>query len=269
MNDDFGDRMKMLERVEAGRRLMPLVPICARMDGKGFSKYTENLKRPFDARLSVCMIETTKKLVEMTDARIGYTQSDEISLIYHSDRYETQVFFDGKLQKINSVLASIVTAIFNPMAKDLLGEDVPDIALFDCRVWSVPTTWEAVNAILWREQDATKNSISMAARHYYDHKDLHRKTGKEMQEMLFQKGINWNDYPSFFKRGTYVQRRTHKRPFTPDELNRIPERRRPPADAMVERSEVVQLDMPPLVRVENREAVVFECAEPVLKKDIS
>lgn len=264
MNDDFGDRMKLLEQAEAGRRLMPLLPIIARLDGKGFSKYTRNLERPYDKALSDCMIDATKHLVEEVDgAKLGYTQSDEISLVIHSETYEKQVFFDAKVQKLTSVLSSMLTGIFNDLARDLRDSGrVPGRAVFDCRVWSVPTRWEAANAILWREQDATKNSISMAASHYYSHKALMGKNGKEKQEMLFQKGVNWDKYPAFFKRGTFVQRRKVLRALTAAELERIPEKHRPPAGQLVERSEVRAIDMPPFGRVSNREAVVFDGAEP-------
>jgi tRNA(His) 5'-end guanylyltransferase len=76
---------------------------------------------------------------------------------------------------------------------------------FDARVYVVPTLEEAVNSFLWREQDATKNSITMAASAYYSHNELMNKNGSEKQEMLFQKEVNWNDYPTFFIRVSYVQ----------------------------------------------------------------
>jgi tRNA(His) 5'-end guanylyltransferase len=269
MTEDFGDRMKMLEQVEAGRRLMPLLPIIARLDGKGFSRYTADLERPFDRRLSDSMVDATRYLVEEVDgARIGYTQSDEISLVIYSETYERQVFFDAKVQKLTSVLASMLTGVFNDMMKDLRESgDVPGRAVFDCRVWSVPTRVEAANALLWREQDATKNSISMAARHYYSHRELQDKKGGEMQEMLFQKGINWDKYPDFFKRGTFVQRRKVVRPLTNIERARIPDKFRPPEGQAVERSEVRVLPMPPFAKVTNREAVVFDGEEPLTLAD--
>lgn len=113
---------------------------------------------------------------------------------------------------------------------------------------------------LWREMDATKNAISMAARSVYSHAALDHKTGSEMQEMLFAKGINFNDYPAFFKRGTFVRRSTVERIFTEEELARIPEKHRPLPDATCVRAHITPLDMPRFSKVTNREAVIFEGA---------
>ncbi len=88
-----------------------------------------------------------------------------------------------------SVLASMTTAFFNAHLPELLPEKIGILALFDCRVWQAPTLAEAANTFLWREFDAAKNSLSMAARHYYPHEALHKKTSAEMQEMLWQKGV--------------------------------------------------------------------------------
>lgn len=279
-NDAFGDRMKLYEQAEAGKRLMPLLPICVRIDGKGFSKWTKGLDRPYDSRLSKLMVETTKYLVDNIDGcKIGYTQSDEISLVIHSDSVASQVFFDGKLQKLCSVIASMTTAFFNSK-KDLMfiGYDSQVIscplpnrdrgyAIFDARVWNVPNMMEAANTLLWREQDATKNSISMASHHYFGHKKNLGLTGAQKQEMLFaEKGVNWNDYPTYFKRGVFVQKRSVFRNLTQEELNKIPEEHRPTEP--VQRSEVVELDMPPFGKVVNRTEVIFLGDKPLTIEDI-
>jgi tRNA(His) 5'-end guanylyltransferase len=262
--------MKAYEQQEAGRRFLPLLPVCARLDGKGFSKFTKELQRPYDSRLVELMCCTTAYLVQETQACIGYTQSDEISLVWYSDEYKSQIFFDRRVQKMVSVLASMTTAFFNAHLPEHLPEKTGVLALFDCRVWQVPTLEEATNTLLWREFDATKNSISMAARHYYPHKALHKKTGDEMQEMLWQKGVNWNDYPSFFKRGTFVQKRKVVRAFTPEEIVRLPTKhdaRKNPA-LTIERSEVQRLNMPPFARVKNRIEVIFDGATPKLDDEM-
>jgi hypothetical protein len=87
-----------------------------------------------------------------------------------------------------------------------------------------------------------------------------------MQEMIFQKGQNFNDYPAFFKRGTFVRRVAVERPFTADELARIPERHRPAPDALVTRSSVVEVEMPVFAKVTNREAVIFDGLEPATNR---
>ena len=159
--DDFGNRMKMYEKM-ADTRLMPLLPICARIDGRCFSSWTRGLDRPYDSRLSSLMVAVARLLVEETNACMGYTQSDEITLVLYSPSPNSQVFFDGKLQKTVSVLASAATTFFAQKLPEYLPEKT--IPQFDCRVWTVPNKDEAANAILWREKDSTKNSIQSAAR---------------------------------------------------------------------------------------------------------
>jgi tRNA(His) 5'-end guanylyltransferase len=87
--DLFGDRMKDYKYQEAGRRFLPLLPVCARLDGKGFSKFTKGLQRPYDTRLVEFMCQTTAYLVQEAQACIGYTQSDETSLAWYSDEYKS------------------------------------------------------------------------------------------------------------------------------------------------------------------------------------
>ena len=261
---DLGDRMKAYEGREAGRRLLPLVPVCARIDGRRFSKWTRGLRRPFDERLSRTMEETTRWLVGQTSALVGYTQSDEISLLFYSDSSKHNIFFDGRIQKMTSVLSSMTTARFNALIAEAIPEKASDLAMFDCRVWSLPTREEATNVFLWRELDATKNSISMAAQHYYEHGELQNKNSSQLQELLFQKGVNWNDYPTFFKRGVYVQRKAVTRAFTADELASLPEKHaaRQNPDLQITRHQIQALDLPPLARVRNRVEVLFSAAEP-------
>lgn len=259
--DSLGDRMKLYESQMAGDRCMPLLPICARIDGKAFHTWTRDLPRPFDKTLHHLFVGTTVFLVEETGARIGYTQSDEITLVWYSDDIESQVFFDGKVHKMVSVLASMATGFFNRTATDVF-DDVRPLAFFDCRVWQVPTLSEAANVLVWRELDATRNSIQMAAQAQYSHKELLNKNQSAMQDMLHQKGINWNDYPDWAKRGTYVQRKKRTRILTDAERERIPEKYRPAADAQVERTDTLVLDLPPLTRITNREAVLFAGEEP-------
>jgi tRNA(His) 5'-end guanylyltransferase len=124
----------------------------------------------------------------------------------------------------------------------------------------LPNRIEATNAVLWREFDATRNSVQMAARSVYSHRECHNKNTGELQEMLFQKGINWNDYPPFFKRGVYVMKRRIVKILSDEELIKIPEKHRP--DGPVERNVVQYVDLPPLNKVINRVEVIFDGAEP-------
>ena len=263
---DFGDRMKEYERMEGTRRFLPLLPVCARIDGESFSRFTKGLERPYDKRLVHLMCQTATYLVQETQANMAYTQSDEISLVWYSEEYKSQIFFNSRIQKMVSILASIATAYFNAHISEYIPKKEMQLALFDSRVWQVPTLEEGANTFLWRELDATKNSISMAARCYYSHKALHKKTSAEMQEMLWRKGINWNDYPAFFKRGTFVQKRRAYRKFTTEEIEKLPEKHeaRKNPDLQIERAEFRFLEMPPFSQVKNRVDVIFYGAEPVV-----
>lgn len=263
----LGDRMKLLyELPEVDRSLMPLLPTCIRLDGKCFHSFCNDLAEPFDPRLTKLMGEITVLLVDETNARIGYTQSDEISLILYSDTIRSQLYFDGKIQKITSVLAATASVWFNDLLEKYgLGSKKHMLPVFDCRCWNVPTQKEAVNVLIWREQDATRNSVSMAARSCYSHNELFEKSAPEMMDMLMAKGLNWNDYPADFKRGHYYQRRKVTRSFTPDELSKLPEKHaaKTNPDLKIERTEIRKLDMPVLSRVPNRIAVVFDGEDPV------
>lgn len=264
MSDELGDRMKMYEGMEAGRRLLPLAPILARIDGRAFHAFTRGMKRPFDDQFVYCMTATTRFLVQETNACMGYTQSDEITLAWHSTNIKSQVWFDGRIHKMVSQLAAQATLEFNEQAQRWLPDFSHRRPTFDARVWTVPNRTEGANAFLWREWDATKNSVSMAADALYSHNELHGKNGAEKQDMLMAKGINWNDYPPQFKRGVYVQRRILTKPFTPEEIESLPPKHQARAnpDLTVERSEWRVIDLPPLGSITNREAVIFEGAEP-------
>lgn len=253
--------MKAYEARESDRRFLPMVPVYARIDSRGFSAFTRDMERPFDPVMTELMICTTEALVEEAHARIGYTQSDEISLVWLAERSDSSIFFDHRIAKMTSVLASYATAAFTiALLKGAHADKVYRLPHFDCRVFQLPNRTEAANVFLWREQDATKNAVSMAARAYYSHKELDHKSGPQMQEMLFAKGVNFNDYPNCFKRGTFVRRETILRDLTEAELARIPERHRP--SGPVERSAMIRLDMPRFGSVTNREAVIFDGAAP-------
>lgn len=261
--DDLGDRMKSYELLETGRRIDPTLPIYARIDGRGFSRFTKGMQRPFDPRMTRCMIETARHLVDGTHAAIGYVQSDEISLVWGPVNGDSDRFFSGKIQKMCSVLASMAAAKFAVEYAREFGEISHDFPHFDCRVIPMPSTIEAANMLLWRELDARKNAISMAARHFFSHRDLQGKSGKEMVDMMLAKGQSMDSYHSCFTRGTWLQRRTASRRLTKDELDRIPPKHRPRADELVERSSIIEISMPPFSKVVNRESVVFGSEHPI------
>jgi len=269
-NDALGNRIKGYESQTCGTKLLPLIPVIARLDGKGFSKFTRGLRRPYDERLSNLMVDTAKYLMKETNACAAYTQSDEITLAWYSDDYRSKIYFDGRLFKMISDLASMCSVYFNSKLSEYLPEKSGYLPRFDCRVFNVPTLEEAANAFLWRELDATKNSISMAAQSVYSHSQLMNKDGSEKQEMLFQKGINWNDYPSFFKRGTYIQRKRILSKFTPVEIDKLPikHKARLNPDLEIERWIIDRVEMPPILKIRNRVDVLIFGKEPIIEEKV-
>jgi tRNA(His) guanylyltransferase len=263
-DDPLGDRMKEYEMMEAGRRALPGLPLLVRLDGKAFHTFTKGLERPFDARLQRVMDATTRHLVKECGARIGYTQSDEISLVYHHEG-KAEPFLGGRFQKLTSILAATATFVFNRQLAAELPEKAERMALFDCRAWVVPSLEEAANTFLWRELDASKNSVAMAAQARLSHADLQGLSTKQQQELLFQRhGINWNDYPARCKRGAWFHRVEVVRGFTTDELDKLPplHAARKDPDLKVVRHDVLPLEMPPFSRVKNRVGVLFHDEAP-------
>ncbi len=220
-NDAFGDKVKAFESASAKVVLDESQPMCVRLDGKAFHTFTRGLARPYDKRLSDAMVETMNYLVEKTDARLGYTQSDEITLVYFKTAPHQQTYFGSRVQKLTSVLASMATAKFNSEVAKNIPEKADLFAFFDCRVWNVPTLQDAADVFIWRQDDAIKNAVSMAAHAKFSDKKLHGKSSKEKIAMLSEVGIDWHEYPEFFKSGTYAMRK-HKLVEMPPELKDKP-----------------------------------------------
>lgn len=265
--DALGDRMKEYEMIEAGRRLMPGLPIMVRLDGRSFHTFTRGMPRPFHEPMSRSMIETARYLVEETHACFAYTQSDEITLAYWSDDLRNTPMFDGRVQKLCSVLAGMATAKFNQEVVQRMPEKAKLLPVFDARVFNMPNLDEMVNCVLFRALDCAKNSITMAASAYYSHKQLHGKNSSDKHEMLYAKGVNWANYPAFFKDGTFLRRETVLKELSASELSRIPEKHRPKGP--VQRSQVLELDMPPFAKLANPKEVLFYGAQPITKAEAS
>jgi len=219
--DPLGQRMKEYEGVNRTflpRRSYTLI----RVDGKAFHTYTKGLVRPFDDGLVEDMNTTAIALCKnIMGAEFAYVQSDEISvLITDFKETGTQAWYGNNLQKMCSVSASIATDAFNRArlvractSKDgdimeVLGkfdlENVIKTALFDSRVFQVPQLVEVENYFIWRQKDAVRNSISSVAQSLYSHRELNGKSSNMQQELIFQRGINWNDYDAGLKRGRLI-----------------------------------------------------------------
>jgi tRNA(His) 5'-end guanylyltransferase len=206
----LGDRMKGYERITR-TKIMRRTPVIIRIDGKAFHTWTKNLKHvddslktsPFSDVMHETMIKTTHELVGgIQNAVLGYTQSDEISILLNDwKKLNSDQWFAGGIQKMCSVSASLATAHFNRIFNDTVDANfVP--AVFDARVFNVPKE-EVVNYFIWRQQDATRNSVQMLGRHYFSHKQLHRKTAKDINDMLYtEHDVLWNQIDTWKKRGS-------------------------------------------------------------------
>lgn len=203
--DSLGDRMKAFYEDRTRYVLPRRTYTIIRVDGKAFHTYTRGMARPFDAGFMASMDATALGMCEETqNARMAYVQSDEISLVLADfAELNTDAWFDGNVQKMASVASSIATAVFAENSTMLRGQ----FPRFDGRVFTIPSAVEVENYLIWRQQDATRNSIQMAAQAQFSHKDMHQLNTKMLQEKLFQeRGINWNDYPTGFRRGRCIVR---------------------------------------------------------------
>lgn len=210
----LGDRMKNNYENISRYYLTRRMPVIARLDGRAFHTFTRGFKKPFDDVLVKTMQDTMKYLCEnIQGCVLGYTQSDEISLVL-TDHAEltTDAWFGNNLQKMCSVSASMATMAFNKFFYDNMPADEENYgtyykalekgAMFDSRVFTIPKE-EVCNYMLWRQQDATRNSIQSVGQANFSQKELYGKSCNNIQDMLMtQKGINWNDYATTLKRGS-------------------------------------------------------------------
>jgi len=200
-NDSLGDRMKRYEKVSENY-LIRRTPVVIRIDGKAFHTLTASLPEKFDNRLHYCMVQTMRKTCEkMQGAVLGYTQSDEISIILRDwDTIRTEAWFDYRQNKMESVAASMATAFFNDIAKSI-PEFKLNMAFFDARAFNLPKE-EVTNYLRWRQQDAERNSVQTYAREFFSNKELHGKSNREAITMLDNIGNSWQQLDTWKKRGT-------------------------------------------------------------------
>lgn len=237
VHDELGKRMKTFYEEIPKTRLMRRVPVAIRIDGKAFHTFTKGFQKPFDEVLIESMQDTMKYLCEnIQGCVLGYTQSDEITLILVDyKKLTSSAWFDYEVQKVCSIAASMATMAFNKYFSENInsecyvfddelldnGDFNPNYkneylidlytthikasykgAMFDARCFNIPKE-EVANLIYWRQLDATRNSIQMVGQANFSHKELQNKSCNQIQDMLMtQKGINWNDIPSYQKRGS-------------------------------------------------------------------
>ena len=230
--DSLGDRMKENYENRAKTYLTRRIPVIIRLDGKAFHTFTKHLQKPYDKVFHNAMNATMKYLCEnIQGCKVGYTQSDEITLLLTDyDTLTTDAWFGYGVQKMCSVAASMATMIFNkslawnietykwewscaltPQSVEIQEEHKKYVdalikaankgAMFDARCFNIPKE-EVTNTFIWRQQDATRNAIQMLGQCNFSDKELHKKSCNDIQDMLMtQKGINFNDMPTEFKRG--------------------------------------------------------------------
>ena len=235
--DSLGDRMKENYENRAKTYLVRRMPVIIRLDGKAFHTFTRGMKKPYDEIFHNTMNATMKYLCEnIQGCKLGYTQSDEITLLLTDyDTLSTDAWFDYNVQKICSVSASMATMAFNKFLRifgdefadsmDYFGENFDEdrryinglrqkynSAMFDSRCFNIPKE-EVTNCFIWRQQDATRNAIQMLGQCNFSHKALHGKSCNDIQDMLMlQKGINFNDMPTEFKRGVCCIKEVYQDP---------------------------------------------------------
>jgi len=220
--DELGNRMKEQYENRTRYTLPRRTYTIIRIDGKAFHTYTKHHKRPFDAGLIDLMNRTAQRLChEIQGAQFAYVQSDEISILLTDfSTIRTAAWFDGNIQKICSISASIATAAFNSMSLGLLLRDEPEkerhtdtyamaadcmmTAHFDSRAFTIPDPVEVENYFIWRQQDASRNSVQMVAQSLFSHRECLNKNNQELQDMIHSKGQNWNDFTVGERRGRTV-----------------------------------------------------------------
>jgi tRNA(His) guanylyltransferase len=226
----LGDRMKEAEE-KIEQTIPPYCGFIARSDGKGFSKYTKNLKKPFDPRFVSAMALANNYCVEKFNAVFGTCHSDEDSLFfapvctkeeYTNGTNKSTHQYSGRVQKLVSLIASTFSAQFNYhftrliklneryYDKKTVDTILSNPAVFDCRIIIIPEDkpQEAVNYCIWRSvYDCHRNAVSTYARSKFSHKKVDGKNTPEKIEMLKEEGITWDtDVPMFLKYGIYCKR---------------------------------------------------------------
>jgi tRNA(His) guanylyltransferase len=202
--DNLGDRMKRYEA--AARTTLPWrMPVVIRVDGRAFHTWTRGLEQPYCQRFADAMNFVAAALcAEVQGAELAYIQSDEVSILVHPyKRIESMPWVGNEVQKIVSLTAAVAAAEMTAQSRSVHGE--MRRAHFDSRVFVLPEA-EVCNYFVWRQNDATRNSLQSLARAHFSHKQLHGAGQSEMHEMLHTKGINWNDLPTEQKRGRCVAR---------------------------------------------------------------
>ncbi len=224
MKKQYEQEMRKFE-IYNNLKVKPNYYFIARLDGKGFSKLANDmkLKKPFDYNFKEAIVKAIKKLMFETGAIIGYTESDEISILFD----KTSNFFDRRIEKINSILPSMMTAFC--MQQEFFKNFSP---IFDCRILVAKTEKEVFNIFRWRRDDSFRNCLNSYA---YWHLRFSGKTEKKAEGILKNmKGnikrefllkefnINFSDIKDWEKYGTFIfWEKYEKEGFNPKEKKKV------------------------------------------------
>lgn len=218
---DTSDLAKRMKGYEERNRyyLQRRMPVILRLDMRAGHSFTRGFERPFDEVFIKSMQDTAKYLCEnIQNCKLSYQQSDEITLLLVDyDKLNTDCFFDYRIDKLCSIAASMATMAFNKAfvkevkkysfelsmgIRYIYHKAIDKGAMFDARCFNIPKE-EVTNLCYWRQLDASRNSIQMIGQANFSHKELQNKSCNDIQDMLMtQKGINWNDLPTYQKRGS-------------------------------------------------------------------
>ena len=211
--ESFGDRMKAYEHA-AATVLFQGCPKVIRLDGKSFGTFLKTAKKPYDKAVVESLALATQAVMKEIggSARFAFVASDEISIVIN-DRISLgfDPWFGNQVQKMVSVSASMMTANFNAAYSTFRTDSLSSLAYFDARVFALPDIMEMTNNMIWRQQDTTRNSISQYGRSMFPHKEMQGKSCAELLDMMMlQKQFNWNDTPTWTKRGVVIYKEKGK-----------------------------------------------------------
>ncbi len=185
-------------------------PFVVRLDGVGFKRYTAKLKKPFDPGFTKALQETTVDLMDRFGTVTGFCQSDEITLIGSpaTENDSKNLIYQGRIQKISSVLASFAAGRFNEHMR-LLGHNSTEPAIFDARVFSVDSWLDAAEVLIWRQRhDCRRNALHAIAQAHFTKTELDGQPIKEViDRLLKEKGVDaYTAYPLENVFGSFVKR---------------------------------------------------------------
>lgn len=236
----LGERMKEYE-MQSRTKLLRRTPVIIRLDGKAFHTFTRGLDKPFDKEFVKIMQKTMLKLCEnIQGCVLGYTQSDEITLVLVDyTNIDTCAWFDNQVQKIVSVSASMATLYFNELVDETFDKVLEKNKVYKVRVWenklfratfdsrafNLPKE-EVCNCLIWRQQDATRNSILSLAQSLYSQKQIEGIKCNALQDKMFtEKGVNWNELETTLKRGSCAIKDENGKWFIDNEIPIFTEKR--------------------------------------------